>query len=205
MSHRQLAFTTPVTFNCFRRVKLAHLCDARQPRPSVALGRPCVRMEAENSGSESRTAVDPVAESETPKSQEWPPAEMTSEWAEAIERLVNAVPSATRSSADIALDEADGDEALALQKLTDSNWSDIRRVREAAVQAARERGDSKRVSALKEGELRRRATGSARDFFKGYVEIEGKYVDEGYVDQDADAFGKMIGAVRNLFGKNDKK
>lgn len=130
---------------------------------------------------------------------------MTEEWAAAIERLVKAVPEATVQSADAALDEADGDEGDALRLLMDQNWSDVRRQREQAVMNARANGDVNRVSAVKEAELRRRATGSARDFFKGYVETEGRYVDAGYVDEDADAYGKMVKGFKNLFGGNKNK
>lgn len=129
---------------------------------------------------------------------------MTEEWAAAIERLVKAVPEASVTAADTALDEADGDEAAALRLLMDRNWSDVRRQREQAVMNARANGDVNRVSAVKEAELRRRATGSAADFFKGYVEVEGQYVDSGYVDEDADAYGKMIKGFKNLFGGNKK-
>lgn len=136
--------------------------------------------------------------------QVWPPSEMTEEWAEAIERLVRAVPNSSRSAADAALDEADGDEPGALRLLMDENWSDIRRQRELVVEKARASGDVNRVSAVKEAELRRRATGSAQDFFKSYVETEGTYVDAGYVDEDADVFGKMKDGFKNLFGGGKK-
>jgi len=108
---------------------------------------------------------------------------------------------ATLQSADSALDEADGDEMLALRYLTEDNVSEIQKRRQLAVQTARENGDLNRVSAIKEAEIRRRATGSAKDFFKGYVEVEGQYVDSGYVDSDADAMGKLANTFKNWFGK----
>lgn len=137
--------------------------------------------------------------------QVWPPPEMTEEWAEAVERLVRAVPNSSRTAADAALDEADGDEPAALRLLMDENWSDVRRQRELAVEKARASGDVNRVSAVKEAELRRRATGSAQDFFKSYVETEGTYIDAGYVDEDADVFGKMKDGFKNLFGGGKKE
>lgn len=130
----------------------------------------------------------------------WPPPEMTGEWAEAVERLSNAASLKSPQAADAALQEADGDEKEALRLLMDQNWSDIRRQREEAVARARAAGDLNRVSALKEAELRRKATGSARDFFKGYVENEGRYVDNGYVDDSADAMGKIVGTFKKWFG-----
>lgn len=131
----------------------------------------------------------------------WPPAGMTAEWAEAVDRLASSIPSATRAVADAALADADGDEMQALELLTQSSGSDIQRQREAAVDKARAAGDTKRVSAIKEAEMRRRATGSAKDFFKGYVEVEGKYVDQGYVDEGADAMGKVTGMIKGWFGR----
>ena len=65
--------------------------------------------------------------------------------------------------------------------------------------AARASGDVGSVSAVKEAELRRKATGSAQDFFKSYVEIEGSYVDAGYVDEDSDAIGKLMKGIKKLF------
>lgn len=136
------------------------------------------------------------------ESSTWPPPEMTSEWAEAVERLANAASLKSPQPADLALQEADGDEKEALRLLMDRNWTDIRRQREDAVARARAAGDVNRVSALKEAEMRRRATGSARDFFKGYVENEGTYVDSGYVDDSADAMGKLKSKFKKWFGGN---
>ena len=130
---------------------------------------------------------------------DWPPAEMTEEWAEVIERLVRAVPTASRPATDAALDEADGDEAGALRLLMDQNWSNVRAQREVAVAAARASGDVGRVSGVKEAELLRKATGSAQDFVKSYVEIEGSYVDAGYFDEDSDAIGKLMKGIKKLF------
>ena len=52
---------------------------------------------------------------------------------------------------------------------------------------------------MKEAELRRKATGSAQDFFQSYVDIEGSYVDAGYVDEDSDAIGKLMKGIKKLF------
>lgn len=160
------------------------------------LRSPSVRMEA-----------TPAVETEPRTLASWPPPEMTEDWADAVLRLAKAVPETSLDAADAALDETDGDEPEALRLLMDSNWSDIRRKRELAVATARANGDVNRVSAVKEAELRRKATGSAQDFFKSYVEIEGSYVDAGYVDEDADAIGKMVKGFKNLFGgkKEEKK
>lgn len=130
----------------------------------------------------------------------WPPADMTDDWAAAVERLSRGVPAATRQDADDALCASDGDEQAALQTLVETFTSEVQQQREQAVQRAREGGDKYRVSAIKEAELRRKATGSARDFFKGYVEIEGSYVDSGYVDQQADFMGNAIKGFKKLFG-----
>lgn len=102
--------------------------------------------------------------------------------------------------ADEALTATDGDESLALRALTEENKSDVQMRRESAVEKARAAGDWKRVSALREAALRRRITGSAREFFKAYVETEGRYVDQGYVDEDSDAMGKFVKKVRGWFG-----
>lgn len=158
----------------------------------------CVRMEATSTST--TTSAEQLTTEETPTVTTWPPAEMTEDWVEAVERLVKAVPNSSRPSADAALEQADGDETVALRLLMDSNWSDVRRQREVAVKNARANGDVNRVSAVKEAELRRKATGSAQDFFKAYVETEGSYVDEGYVDEDADAVGKMMKGFKNFFG-----
>lgn len=169
-----------------------------RPSPAVRAPRrrPTVRMEAATP-----TEVAAPAEAPASSAEQWPPANMTAEWAEAVDRLAGSVPSATWASADAALSESDGDEMLALQLLTQNDGSDIQRKREAAVEKARAAGDKNRVSAIKEAEMRRRATGSAKDFFKGYVEVEGKYVDQGYVDEGADAMGKITDTLKGWFGR----
>lgn len=145
----------------------------------------------------------PDAAEQTPAT--WPPSEMTEEWAAAVQRLANSVEGgSTLQSADEALEAADGDETLALQYLTESNPTAIQQQREEVVAQRRADGDVNRVSAIKEAELRRRATGSARDFFKGYVEVEGQYVDQGYVDDESDAMGKIMDTVKGWFGKKSK-
>lgn len=124
------------------------------------------------------------------------PAGVSPEWAAAVDRLRGSVQGATWADGDEALQEADGDEVAALRVLTLMMKTPLQERREKAVEAARAAGKN-RVSAIKEAEMRRTATGSARDFFKGFVEVEGQYVDQGYVDQDADAMGK----VGRWFGK----
>lgn len=134
-------------------------------------------------------------------SPSWPPVGMTMEWAEAVEQLSRAVTGTTFDSADQALQIADGDEALALRYLTENSPSEIQLQREKVVAAARAAGDVNRVSALKEAEIRRKATGSAQGFFKAFVDVEGQYVDQGYVDEDADAMGKLAKTFKGWFGQ----
>ena len=78
----------------------------------------------------------------------------------------------------------------------DQNWSKVWVQREAAVAAARESGDVGRAFAVKEVDLRRKGTGTVQNFFKSYVEIEGSYVDAGYVDEDSDAIGKLMKGIK---------
>jgi hypothetical protein len=122
---------------------------------------------------------------------------MTAEWFAAAVRLQGAVRGATFDAADAALDAADGDEMAALGMLTAAGSSEIKAQRESAA----ERAGPRRVSALKEAELRRVATGSARDFFKGNVEVAGDCVEVGMVDEEADFMGKVSRAFGNLFSK----
>lgn len=173
----------------------AAVCSSSTPRHAA------VRMEQAPPAAAPATASAATVETPAAVTASWPPSEMTEEWAAAIDRLVTAVSTASRLEADEALDKADGDEVEALRLLTDDSWTPIRAEREAAVAAARAAGDVGRVSALKEAELRRKATGSARDFFKGYIEIEGQYVDSGYVDESADTMGKIADTFKAWFGK----
>lgn len=166
--------------------------------------RTAARMSTSSAPEEGATAVLEKKLAETAMGV-WPPPEMTEDWAEAVTRLVASVPTATLQTADTALEESDGDEMVALRLLMDESWSDIRRKREMAVQRARENGDVNRISAVKEAEIRRKATGSARDFFKGYVEVEGAYVDSGYIDDSADTMGKMVDAFKSLFSGKKKE
>lgn len=135
-----------------------------------------------------------------PDKTESVPSGMTQEWAEAIRRLRSAIPSASFSDADKALETSDGDEMVALGMLTDASKTDKQKLRELAAA----QGGPNRVSALREAQMRRVATGSARDFFKGYVEVAGQHVDQGYVDNDSDAMGKFVDGVKGLFGGNKK-
>lgn len=128
------------------------------------------------------------------------PAGMNEEWYLALRRLQAATPGATFGDADGALGRADGDEFEALGLLTVAARGGLQQAREAAVEAARAGGDEKRVSALKEAELRRRATGSAKDYFKGFVEVAGEHVDSGYEDPDADFMGNAGKKLRQWFG-----
>lgn len=146
------------------------------------------------------TATIPITSLPLGSFTTFPPPEMTEEWAEAVQRLTSSISTCTLSAADAALDAAGGDEDLALRYLTEENKSEVQLQRELVVEKAREAGDVNRVSAIKEAELRRRATGSARDFFKGFVEIEGRYVDQGYVDESADVMGKLKEKLGSWFG-----
>lgn len=123
----------------------------------------CGRQCSVTSRTSAKSRVTMVLGEETEKAV-WPPAGMTEEWAAAVVRLQKSVRGETLSSADGALAAADGDEVEALMILTDESNSSIRRQREMAVQKERESGNDKRVSALKEAQLRRIATGSYRIF-----------------------------------------
>jgi len=125
------------------------------------------------------------------------PEGITGEWLEAVGRLRSSVGGSTWMTADAALTKADGDELMALKVLTFETKSDEQLKREAIVDKARAAGYN-RVSAMKEAELRRIATGSARDYFKSYVDVKGQHVDNGYVDDSADFMGK----IKNFFGNN---
>ena len=61
--------------------------------------------------------------------------------------------------------------------------------------------DTGKVSKLELARLRRTATGSARDFFKGYVEVRGQHIDTGYVDENADAMGNFVKGVKGWWNK----
>lgn len=161
------------------------------PRASIPVHH-VVRMEAQSARVEEATRSSAV----------WPPPSMTEEWAQAVERLASSVRGSTLEEADKVLVEADGDEELALKYLTEVSVSDIKRQRELAVEKARSEGDANRVDALREAQMRRQATGSARDFFKGFVDVEGTYVDNGYVDEDADMMGKMAKTIKGWFGRS---
>lgn len=142
-------------------------------------------------------AVPPAAAAALPT--EAPPG-MTEAWFLAARRLAAATPGAGFAAADAALTRADGDEFEALGLLTLAARSDEMVGREAVVEAARSAGDSKRVSALKEAELRRIATGSARNYFGGFVEVAGQHVDSGYVDEEADVMARAGNRFKKWFG-----
>lgn len=193
MSLPQFAFAGSVPLSARPFVQLRLACDfPPTPRNPVVSTR-STRMQT-SANDDDKKIVKP------PENPTWPPPEMTDEWADAVQRLANAASLKSPQPADIALQEADGDEREALRLLMDQNWSDTRRKREEAVARARAAGDVNRVSAMKEAEMRRIATGSARDFFKGYVENEGTYVDDGYVDDGADAMGKLASKFKKWFG-----
>lgn len=128
------------------------------------------------------------------------PAGMNPEWYEALRRLQRASPGASLAVVDSALDRADGDEMTALEALTSSSGSALQLQREETVRRARAAGDDKRVSAVKEAELRRIATGSARDYFKGFVEVKGDCVEQGMVDEEADVMAKAGEKLKSWFG-----
>lgn len=204
----QTAFVTAAPVAAASSFTRPSVCAPRPTRSTTTTPFPAsLRMNAGNTPTASTTTPTTVSDAGTDLQAPatWPPPEMTEEWADAVRRLVRSVPGASVDDADGALDAADGDEQQALVILMDENWSDIRRQREAAVEEARANGDVNRVSAIKEAELRRKATGSAQDFFKSFVETEGTYVDAGYVDDSADAMGKMVGAMKSLFGGNKKQ
>lgn len=125
---------------------------------------------------------------------------MTEAWFLATRRLAAATPGASFAAADAALARADGDEFEALGLLTLAARGDEMVGREAVVEAARAAGDTKRVSALKEAELRRVATGSAKQYFGGFVEVAGQHVDAGYVDEEADVMARAGKRFAKWFG-----
>eukprot|EP00177_Eucheuma_denticulatum_P006737 GFKZ01012240.1.p2 GENE.GFKZ01012240.1~~GFKZ01012240.1.p2 ORF type:complete len:220 (-),score=28.30 GFKZ01012240.1:1651-2310(-) len=196
MESKTPAFALPLA------LPLRNVCSETQPIsrtfrvPTIRPSRNEPRMEAAQSPPAAVTSITQPLGSFTT----FPPPEMTEEWAEAVQRLTSSISSCTLSAADAALEAAEGDEDLALRYLTEENKSEVQIERERVVEKAREAGDVNRVSAIKEAELRRRATGSARDFFKGFVETEGRYVDQGYVDESADVMGKLAKKFGSWFG-----
>lgn len=132
------------------------------------------------------------------------PEGMNFPWFEALQRLSRAS-GAALPACDAALTTADGDELSALRTLARPSLtptpSAIQIQREEAVARARAAGDTGRVSAVKEAELRRIATGSARDYFKSFVDVNGDCVEDGMVDESADVMGKVAQKFKGLFGK----
>uniref|UniRef100_A0A7S2ZQD1 CUE domain-containing protein n=2 Tax=Rhodosorus marinus TaxID=101924 RepID=A0A7S2ZQD1_9RHOD len=124
----------------------------------------------------------------------------TSVWEETVTSLQNAFPEYSEEEVDTVLMACGGEETLALEKL--ASMSQMNRLRGEELKAY-----EGRVSLLEEGRLRREATGSAKDFFKSHVEVEGSYVDQGYVDDQADTMGSIKKAFGGIFGfgKSDKE
>ncbi|KAJ8901978.1 hypothetical protein NDN08_004179 [Rhodosorus marinus] len=124
----------------------------------------------------------------------------TSVWDETVSSLQNAFPEYSEEDVDTVLMACGGEEAMALEKL--ASMSQINKLRGEELKAF-----EGRVSLLEEGRLRRDATGSAKDFFKSHVDVEGSYVDQGYVDDQADTMGsikKVFGGMFG-FGKSDEE
>eukprot|EP00189_Rhodosorus_marinus_P010112 CAMPEP_0184739876 /NCGR_PEP_ID=MMETSP0315-20130426/2798_1 /TAXON_ID=101924 /ORGANISM="Rhodosorus marinus, Strain UTEX LB 2760" /LENGTH=187 /DNA_ID=CAMNT_0027209073 /DNA_START=101 /DNA_END=664 /DNA_ORIENTATION=+ len=117
----------------------------------------------------------------------------TSVWDETVSSLQNAFPEYSEEEVDTVLMACGGEEAMALEKL--ASMSQINRLRGEELKAF-----EGRVSLLEEGKLRREATGSAKDFFKSHVDVEGSYVDQGYVDEQADTMGSIKKAFGGMFG-----
>lgn len=192
-----VAFATPVLLQpgSFASSKfLPTRCTVRAPRSFARVaGRRAtpLRMSAESSSASTATSA-PV---ETYAPTEAPPG-MNPEWYAACMRLLSAVKGSTFEEADSALEEADGDELEGLGLLTAAANSPLMQKRTAAANAA----GANRVSAIKEAELRRVATGSARNYFKGFVEVKGDCVEQGIVDEDADA----MKIVKGWFGLDAK-
>ncbi|KAA8494150.1 hypothetical protein FVE85_4125 [Porphyridium purpureum] len=114
---------------------------------------------------------------------------------EAMNRLQMSLPEFDEETIEKALAEAGGNDEVALSKLV-AKCSAVAE-REQAIAKFKERG---RISAVEEAMLRRRVIGSAKDFFKTQIEVQGSYVDAGYVSDDPDPVGEFMGKVGKFLG-----
>eukprot|EP00188_Purpureofilum_apyrenoidigerum_P002526 Plantae.Rhodophyta-Purpureofilum_apyrenoidigerum.ctg2591.p1 GENE.Plantae.Rhodophyta-Purpureofilum_apyrenoidigerum.ctg2591~~Plantae.Rhodophyta-Purpureofilum_apyrenoidigerum.ctg2591.p1 ORF type:complete len:179 (-),score=44.90 Plantae.Rhodophyta-Purpureofilum_apyrenoidigerum.ctg2591:99-635(-) len=131
-------------------------------------------------------------------SEEKRKAGMTSVWDETIKSLNKAFPEYSWENVEKILYATGGDEARALERLASSSVM----TKERQEMVNKYKG---RVTVMEEGRMRRRATGSARDFFKAYVDVEGSYIEQGYVDKDADVMSSIRKTFGNLFGFGKKR
>mmetsp|Transcript_29302 Transcript_29302/g.71356 ORF Transcript_29302/g.71356 Transcript_29302/m.71356 type:complete len:171 (+) Transcript_29302:106-618(+) len=116
-----------------------------------------------------------------------------------IGRISKALPEFTSGAIAEALLDHNMDEEAALAALTARSSAALSR--EETVEKYRQNGVN-RISAMEEAAFRRKATGSASEFFKSSVEVEGQYVENGYVDEGADAMGdlmKRLGGLKKKF------
>mmetsp|Transcript_6650 Transcript_6650/g.14207 ORF Transcript_6650/g.14207 Transcript_6650/m.14207 type:complete len:213 (+) Transcript_6650:121-759(+) len=114
---------------------------------------------------------------------------------EAVRRISIALPEYTEEEIKAEIARRSNNDELALLELTKNSAG--AKENEERIARFRENG---RISAMQEAELRRRVTGSARDFFKTQIEVKGEYVDAGYVDDSADAMGSFMTKVGGWFG-----
>eukprot|EP00186_Timspurckia_oligopyrenoides_P003740 CAMPEP_0182441358 /NCGR_PEP_ID=MMETSP1172-20130603/284_1 /TAXON_ID=708627 /ORGANISM="Timspurckia oligopyrenoides, Strain CCMP3278" /LENGTH=227 /DNA_ID=CAMNT_0024635565 /DNA_START=72 /DNA_END=755 /DNA_ORIENTATION=+ len=120
---------------------------------------------------------------------------------EAIWRIKSALPEYTEKQIKDCLDQYKGDDEKALDELIRTS-TQLSEAQEKRIEEYRKKG---RISASQEAQLRRRVIGSAKDFFKSYIEVKGEYVDQGYVDEKSDVMGGIMSKVSGFFGLGGNK
>mmetsp|Transcript_9999 Transcript_9999/g.26663 ORF Transcript_9999/g.26663 Transcript_9999/m.26663 type:complete len:210 (+) Transcript_9999:301-930(+) len=114
---------------------------------------------------------------------------------EALRRISIALPEYTKEEIEATIEKNGNDDEKALLELTRNS-----RGAQAYEDRIAQYRESGRISAMQEAQLRRRVTGSARDFFKSFVDVKGEYVDAGYVDESADVMGSFVSKVGGWLG-----